>query len=105
MCKKYDTSSEINIDNIQGQFIWTGNKEVCLPKDKIEYQFNSVKKKGIWTFYQIHFTPSILKGDEKEIITEYESIDDCTSSSPFVSVTTEEPTKKITFNLELKDTI
>lgn len=97
--------SRINLHTIPGRFFWTGNEKAGLPKKQLGYEFNPVENKGIWTFYEIHLRECLLKGREMEIKSEYPPIDDCTSSSPFVSVTTEEPTKKITFNLELGDSI
>lgn len=89
------------LNNIPGKYIWTGKRDANLPQDQTGYSFHEVRQKGIWNFYEIRFNDCLLRNHTKEVLSKFNPIPDCTSASPFVSATTEEPTKKIIFKIVL----
>ena len=52
-------------------------------------------------FYDIIFDDCILKGETRVINNTFPNIKDCKSSRPFVASSTEDPTKKLIFNINL----
>lgn len=93
------------LPSIQGKYIWTGDSDANIPKNQLGYNFLSINnKKGIWTYYMVQFSDCLLKGQIKDIKYEYH-FDKYTTSSPFLSATTEEPTKYISFHLELGNSV
>lgn len=93
--------SSNNLSNIPYKFIWTGKSQANLPKDQLDYHFVKSQHKGIWTYYDASLVDCLLKGQKKQIIREFDLIDDCTSSKPYVSVNTDMPTKRIKFSINL----
>ncbi len=91
------------ISNIPYKFIWTGKSKANLPKNQRDYNFIKSPHKGAWTYYEASLVDCLLKGQKKEIIREFDLIDDCTSSKAYVSVNTDTPIKKIKFNIDLGD--
>lgn len=90
------------LDRITCKYMWTGKSSVNLPSSTNGNQIREISnKKGSWKFYDIVFDQTILRGKDKEIICTYPVINDCKSSSPFVSTTTDEPTRELIFKIDL----
>ena len=56
---------------------------------------------GIWKTFRITFDSPVEKGKEWTYTYDWPLIESCKSSSPFASVSTEEPTKQIEFSIKL----
>lgn len=101
VCKKIK-SLRRKLERIPGKFLWTGKNDAKLPisstGDEIRWQDN---KKGTWKFYDIILNKTLFKGEKADVNTYHDPIGNCKSSSPFVSSSTEEPTKKLVFNIDL----
>lgn len=90
------------LERIPGKYIWTGKDKASLPRSTSKHQVRSVNKnKGFWSLYDISFKNCLLKGQTATINNAFPTIKNCKSSCPFVACSTEEPTKKLTFNVEL----
>lgn len=91
-----------HLDSIPAKYIWTGDST---PTFNVNTQGVALKpttrKKGIWTFYNIVFNNSILKGCETDVDIVFDPIHDYSTSEPFVSTSTEEPNKEIKFVIDL----
>ena len=92
-----------SLKTISDRYIWTGKSDVVLPKEgkSIEEIIPHPNKKGVWKFYDIELSRCIDKGEEIEIDYKWPKISNCSSSSPFVSMSTEEPTKLLVFHINL----
>ncbi len=90
------------LDRVQGRYMWTGTGKINLPKTNNGCEIRSEGKKvGVWNYYDIIIHSPLQRGDEKIIKNNYIPIDNCTSSSPFVSTCTEQPTKLLVFKIDL----
>jgi len=94
------TSNEC--DRISERYIWTGNSESSIPKagKNVQDINQQVHQPGIWNYYDVIFRKL---GKHKEIDLEYKwpTIQNCKSASPFVSTSTDTPTKELIFNIDL----
>lgn len=96
-------SDSETLDKIDDKFLWTGKvipqtptgkksiSEIHLAKDKV----------GVWKYLDVHFNRRIQRNQTIELEYSWPPILDCKSSSPFISVNTDIPTKQITFELDL----
>ena len=96
-------SNKKNLDRILDKYLWTGKNPASIPETgkNIQSIMPLAKKPGIWNFYEILFYKRIDKKEQINIAYKWPEIKDCKSSSPFVSMPTEVPTKKLTFNIDL----
>lgn len=89
-------------DSITDQYLWTGKVEAIIPVGKEHIRkIEPCPTIGIWRIFRITFDSPIEKGKELTYTYEWPLIDNCTSSSPFASVSTEAPTKEIEFCIKL----
>jgi alpha-L-fucosidase len=58
-------------------------------------------KPGVWKYFEVIFNKRIKKGETININYKWPTIDDCKSSSPFISTLTDVPTKKLIFKINL----
>ena len=90
------------MDSIIDKYIWTGKSEAKLP-----YAVKGIRTIepdniiGVWNYFRIIFEDRILKGDCKTIEYAWPTISNCTSSSPFFSSSTDEPTKHLKLILDM----
>lgn len=98
-----EIKSKINhLESIFDKFIWTGNNRAEVPRP--EKNVSTITEQptiGIWRYIRVTLKDSLSKGEEREISYKWPKISDCTSSSPFVSTSTEEPTKQLIFKIKL----
>lgn len=91
-----------HLQTLPGKYLWTGSKDASLPIQRAHMQIKEIEaKKGFWTMYNIVLDDCMLKGDVRTINNAFPDISDCKSSRPFVASSTEEPTKALTFNIDL----
>lgn len=90
-------------NRITDKFIWTGNNPASIPiKGKNVQEIREQKeRKGVWKFFDIILDKQLRKGKVREISYNWKPILNCSSSSPFVSQSTEEPTKLLRFEIDL----
>lgn len=62
---------------------------------------NPLSKAGIWTYYTVSFDQSLHRNQVFEFELEWPPIDDWRAASPFVSISTEEPTRLVSFSLTI----
>ena len=91
------------LDQIVDRFIWTGDaKQGLLPgagngvRD-IQERFQA----GIWTFFTVALDCSLRRGDPWEFDYSWPVLANPEHASPFVSLSTEQPTKKVKFVIQL----
>lgn len=94
---------ENNLDSILDKFIWTGKSDAKLPikKENIQEIREQKNRKGVWKFFDIVFPMPLNKGEVLNFSYEWPAISDCSSSSAFVSTSTEVPTKYLEFEIDL----
>ncbi len=89
-------------DCIMDQYLWTGKKEAILPTaGQHVRKIESCPLIGIWKTFRITFVSPVERNHELTYTYNWPLIESCKSSSPFVSVSTEEPTKEIEFSIKL----
>lgn len=90
-----------NVDSYIDRFVWTGG-EAGLPNpgEGVE-SLTHLTRAGIWTIYETRLDETIHKGQEIEFEVIWPPIDNWRNSRPFVSSSTEEPCREMTFVLEI----
>lgn len=94
------------LDEMVDRFIWTGDqKSEVLPKAgkgvaSIQERFQA----GIWTFYTVMLGRSLRKGEPWELDYSWPVLTNPEHASPFVSMSTEQPTKTVKFVIQLGPT-
>lgn len=91
------------ISYVFDKYIWTGNMPDKIKIEPLKGIINIENKSriGIWRYFMIELDNHINKGETKELEYKWPDIDSCSKSSPFFSVSTDDPTKKIILSLEL----
>lgn len=103
--KKYIIKSSVNnLESICDRYIWTGNSKPGIPQPTKNIRCISEENNiGIWTYIRIVLDKSLKKNKDEIIEFRMPPISRCDSSSPFVSVDTDVPTKAIVINVNLGD--
>lgn len=85
------------------KYIWTGlqSKPIEITPLKGIINIESKSRIGIWRYFMIELDNHINNGATKELSYKWPEIECCSKSSPFFSVSTDDPTKKIVLSLEL----
>ena len=103
--REMSIKANADIPEIVDKFIWTGNtkkSEFPLPRDNIRAIAKTDAPIGIWNYFRVIFNETLFKGkDSKPFSYKWPPISDYKSSSPFVSTSTNEPTKKLTLVIHL----
>lgn len=95
-----------HLQSITGKFLWTGSSKPRFPSDaKIIdgiSEFTTYGERiGIWNYYGICFDPELTKGEKHHLAYAWPPLRDYETSSPFIAASTEEPTKKLTYIVDL----
>ncbi len=97
------TSTLGDLDRISDKYLWTGRSEAKLPEGK-----NNVRdvshlrgKPGVWKYFEVNFNRKIEKGQSIDLEYAWPPIENCKTSSAFISTITDVPTKKLTFKIDL----
>lgn len=91
------------ISYIFDKYIWTGDISDTIKIESIKGIGNIENKSriGIWRYFMVELDNHINKGETKELEYKWPDINSCSKSSPFFSISTDDPTKKIVLSLEL----
>ena len=91
------------VNYVFDKYIWTGNNTDVLKIELSKGIINIENKSriGIWRYFMMELDNHINKGETKELAYKWPNINCCSKSSPFFSVSTDDPTKKIILSLEL----
>jgi len=88
---------------ISDKFLWTGTNAPAIPT--IRNGGGRITESdliGVWRYFEMKFTTPLRKGKESiDIRYDWAPLNDYRSSSPFTSVSTSEPTKKIVIEVKL----
>ncbi|MCM1236770.1 MAG: hypothetical protein NC489_42380 [Ruminococcus flavefaciens] len=92
-----------HINYIIDKYFWTGNipDTINIEPSKGISNIENKSRIGIWRYFMMELDNHINRGDTKEIEYKWPDIEACSQSSPFFSVSTDSPTKKITLSLNL----
>lgn len=92
-----------DVHMVLDKFIWTGKSEATIPmKGRNVQEIREQKeRKGVWKFFDIVLNKQLRKGKTLDISYDWVPIKDCSTSSPFVSQSTEEPTAYLKFEIDL----
>lgn len=90
-----------NLDGYFDKYRWTGKGNIEIKSAMNGHLFRKSIQKSIWQFYEINFQKYLKKGEtiETELTWELEDVEG--KAVPFFSVTIEEPTDFLKFNLSL----
>jgi hypothetical protein len=92
---------EDNIDDFIDQFVWTGGAAgVPLPGVGVTTVEPRLQA-GIWTYYTARFPRHLKKGETHEFVVTWPPIKNWLDSSPFVSSSTDLPTRELTFIIDI----
>jgi hypothetical protein len=84
------------------RFAWTGHRADYPRPGHGVLRIDPVEGRvGIWKYFRVYFGHSLAKGQEHEFTIEWDPISDWTVAQPFVSVSTDEPTEKVRFLIEI----
>jgi len=92
------------MDNLEAyidKFVWTGGISPLPDPSFGIASTEHVLKAGIWTFYRSVFPQTIKKGQEYEFEVRWPALGNWRDSSPFASGSIDEPTKKLSFSIEI----
>lgn len=101
--REAEIKANVDLRVLLDKFIWTGSSIAQIPlKGKNVQEIREQKeRKGVWKFFDIVLDRQLRRGKSLEISYDWPIISNCSSSSPFVSQSTEEPTKYIRFEIDL----
>lgn len=89
------------VDSYLDKYVWTGGEAGLPVPGKGAVETTKILKAGIWTFYATRFPVTLRKGQEHEFRVEWPPISNWRASSPFVSTSTEEPTRSLKFIVQV----
>lgn len=91
------------ITHVFDKYIWTGKAPNGIKINPLNGIINieNMSRIGIWRYFMMELDNHMNRGDTKELEYRWPDIDCCSHSSPFFSVSTDDPTKKISLILEL----
>ena len=91
-----------SLQGIKDKYFWTGDKkDLPLVKGKNVKRIVPGYEIGIWKYNDILFSAPLEKGKEMELTYSWPIMDDYLTSTAFLSTSTEEPTKELTFEIVL----
>lgn len=91
------------VDRYVDKYLWTaGEIELPHPGEGVE-AIEPLTKAGIWTFYSTILDRTLRRGQEHSFEVIWPVIRNWRASSPFVSSSTEEPCKSLTFDVEIPE--
>ncbi|MCH5160023.1 MAG: hypothetical protein J1F66_04150 [Clostridiales bacterium] len=102
LSRKVEVLSKRNgLDGIPDKYVWTGRKEAKLPTGgkNIRAIIERKDKPGVWKYLHIYFNKPIDENESINIEYDWPTLTDYKSSSPFVSASSDIPTKLLEFNL------
>lgn len=91
-----------NLESILDKYLWTGTSKASKPS--AGQNIRSIEEQsliGVWKYLRIILDANLCKGEVREINYNWPVIKNCTTSSPFFSTSTDEPTKKVVLAIQL----
>ena len=89
-----------NLDHYVDRFVWTGGPaNLPAPMEGCVGVNALARRVGIWTYYSTEFGRTLRKGEELEFAVRW-LLSNWRDASPFISTSTEEPTKKLKLLLQ-----
>lgn len=88
------------LDRHTDKFLWTGGQASLPAADVGCVATQEWNRAGVWTFYTTQLDRTLNRGDIHEFTVKW-ALQNWRDSRPFVSSSTDEPTKKIVFELDL----
>lgn len=92
------------VDTYVDKFVWTGGASALPEPGDGSRSVVLMDKAAIWTFYATELAQSLRKGEEHRFSIHWPALSDWRNSQPFVSCSSEKPTKEIEFDLRLPET-
>ncbi|UGT64417.1 hypothetical protein [Nocardia asteroides] len=91
-----------NVERYLDKFVWTGGAAATpQPGPGCATTTAEVERVGIWTFYSTVLECSLMRGEEAEFTVVWPPLTNWRQSKPFVSASSEEPTKSIKFVVDV----
>lgn len=87
-----------NLGAYVDKFLWTGDNPTFPRAGEGVSYVEPEMTAGVWTYYRTHFPRVLRKGEEHEFQVDW-YINDWRTASPFFSTSTEEPTKRLIFEM------
>ena len=92
-----------NLESYIDKYVWTGGNAGLPTPGSGCADTKKILRAGIWTFYSTYFPYSLRRGQVHEFEVEWPPLTDWQRSSPFVSASTEEPTHKLRFEVQIPE--
>jgi len=89
------------LEDFIDRYIWTGGTSPLPIPGKNVSRIEVLDRVGIWTYVKVSFGRTLERGQEYEFEISWPPITNWRTASPFVSTSTEEPTREINFVLAL----
>jgi hypothetical protein len=90
-----------DVDDFIDQFVWTaGGAGTPMPGTGVS-RIEPRLQAGIWTYYTARFPRHLRKGQEHEFEVVWPPLRNWKDASPFVSASTDLPTRELVFNVQL----
>lgn len=101
--RRYEIISKIcDLEYIVDKYIWTGDSEASVPKASGDVkEISNEERVGIWNYFHARLNKTLSKDQHAILQYTWPRIENCSSSSPFVSAPTDIPTKELTFDVDL----
>ena len=90
-----------NVDSYIDRYVWTGGDARLPEPGPGAASITELLEAGIWRFYSTRLPHPLRKGKEHELQIHWPPLADWRTSKPFVSTSTEEPTRRLTFKVEI----
>lgn len=91
------------LEAYQDKYLWTGGAAGLPSAGGGCVKTSQLVKAGIWTFFSTQLDRTLNRGQEHEFTVEWPPLENWRNSSPFVSSSTDEPTRALTFEVDLGD--
>lgn len=91
-----------NLNSYIDKFVWTGGAKSLPTAGDGAVRIEEDITASLWTYYRTVLTHSLRKGQEHEFQVDW-FLPDWRSSRPFFSTSTEEPTKRLSFEMEVPE--
>ena len=94
-----------HVDNYIDKFVWTGGESALPIPGEGADSVSRLLRAGIWTFYTTNLPYALRKGAIHELVVHWPPLANWRGSQPFVSTSTEEPTREIKFIVQVPESL
>jgi hypothetical protein len=92
-----------NLDGFTDRFVWTGGACDAPTGGTGVTSVETRLVAGIWTFFHVNFDRTLRRGEEHEFEIIWPALRNWKNASPFVSTSTDEPTRSLTFEVTIPE--